>query len=133
MKYRPTVSGVLSFALLAAIGTLFLFLYSIDGDIVKWMHHQRAAERMQMVGEFDRLNPPRIEPAPAYGKGWFIINKDSVCPNLDVEKVMTQMAAASYHDQDIMDTYAMCAELGFRPVLRHEPLPPVEVSLPSTQ
>lgn len=125
MKYRLTISDAISLALLAAVGALFLFLYSIDGDIGKWVREGRAAERMQLISEIDQLNLPRTETASVFGKGWFII-KDNACQNLDVEKVMNQVAAAKYPDMEIMETYALCAELGFKPVLRRETeLPPL--------
>ncbi len=73
MKYRLTISDAISLVLLAAVGALGLFLYSIDGDIMKWMHQRRMAERMQLVGEFHRFNPLHVKPAPAFGDGWSVI------------------------------------------------------------
>ncbi len=75
MKYRLTISIIFSLCLLATNGALFLFLYSIDGDIGRWAYERRAVERMQMMQEFHRTHPrpASIGSAPAYGEGWFII------------------------------------------------------------
>lgn len=134
MKQR--LSRFLAACLLVGIGALLIFIQSIDGNIGKWMRERHAAERMQVVNQFQYLKPPEasIASAPAFGEGWSALTRkvdDNTCQNLDIEKAMKQMAAAEYPDLETMDTYTLCAELGFKPMLRRElEFPPLPKAVP---